>query len=277
MTDKSIRELGLTRDLERVLKEHQISCAIYDGTRPNPTTDMVMEGSPHLPGKPLRFHYRLRRRLPHGLRQGGGRLCGPSRKRTLPDGGLLKVARKIPTLIAVPTTAGTGSETTLAAVIVDSETRHKYVINDFALIPPYAVLDPAVTHSLPASVAAETGIDALTHAVEAYIGRSTTAKTRSDARRAVKLIFENLENACAHRSRRAEKNMLVAAPSGGPGLYPILCGIRPCRLPLLKRPLRPASRPHQRHPAAAGTGNVRSRGLRKTGGTGRVRRNRRRG
>ncbi len=64
-------------------------------------------------------------------------------------------------------------------------------------------------------MAAETGIDALTHAVEAYIGRSTTAKTRSDARRAVKLIFENLENACAHRSRRAEKNMLVAAHLAG--------------------------------------------------------------
>ena len=94
MTDKSIRELGLTRDLERVLKEHQISCAIYDGTRPNPTTDMVMRLS-HLPGKPLRFHYRLRRRLPHGLRQGGGRLCGPSRKELSQMAGLLKVARKI--------------------------------------------------------------------------------------------------------------------------------------------------------------------------------------
>ena len=215
VTDKSIRELGLTRDLERVLKEHQISCAIYDGTRPNPTTDMVMEA--------LRI-YRENRcdsiiafggGSPMDCAKAVGACVARPGKELSQMAGLLKVARKIPTLIAVPTTAGTGSETTLAAVIVDSETRHKYVINDFALIPPYAVLDPAVTHSLPASVAAETGIDALTHAVEAYIGRSTTAKTRSDARRAVKLIFENLENACAHRSRRAEKNMLVAAHLAG--------------------------------------------------------------
>lgn len=64
--------------------------------------------------------------------------------------GLLKIRKKLPLLIAVPTTAGTGSETTLAAVITDSDTRHKFPINDFPLIPPYAVLDPAVTKSLPA-------------------------------------------------------------------------------------------------------------------------------
>ena len=70
-------------------------------------------------------------------------------------------------LIAVPTTAGTGSETTLAAVITDAETRHKYAINDFPLIPRYAVLDPKVTLSLPPFITATTGMDALTHAVEA--------------------------------------------------------------------------------------------------------------
>lgn len=76
--------------------------------------------------------------------------------------------------MAVPTTAGTGSETTLAAVITDAQTRHKYAINDFPLIPRIAVLDPKVTLSLPPFITATTGMDALTHAVEAYIGRSTT-------------------------------------------------------------------------------------------------------
>ena len=65
--------------------------------------------------------------------------------------GILKVIKKIPPLVAIPTTAGTGSETTLAAVIVDSKTRHKYPINDFPLIPQYAVLDPYLTKTLPAS------------------------------------------------------------------------------------------------------------------------------
>lgn len=83
--------------------------------------------------------------------------------------------------MAVPTTAGTGSETTLAAVITDAQTRHKYAINDFPLIPRYAVLDPKVTLSLPPFITATTGMDALTHAVEAYIGNSTTYGTRKDA------------------------------------------------------------------------------------------------
>lgn len=83
--------------------------------------------------------------------------------------GILKIHKKLPLLIAIPTTAGTGSETTLAAVITDAETRHKYAINDFPLIPRYAVLDPKVTLSLPPFITATTGMDALTHAVEAYI------------------------------------------------------------------------------------------------------------
>lgn len=107
--------------------------------------------------------------------------------------GVLKVRHKIPLLVAIPTTAGTGSETTLAAVITDSETRHKYAISDFPLIPKYAVLDAKLTLGLPPFVTATTGMDALTHAIEAYLGRSTTKKTRQEALMAIKMIFENLE------------------------------------------------------------------------------------
>ena len=83
--------------------------------------------------------------------------------------GLLKVRRKTPPLIAVPTTAGTGSETSIAAVITDDATHHKAAIMDFRLIPRYAVLDPALCVSVPPQVTAMTGMDALTHAVEAYL------------------------------------------------------------------------------------------------------------
>ena len=95
--------------------------------------------------------------------------------------GTLRVWRRLPTLIAIPTTAGTGSETTLAAVITDADKKHKYVLNDFVLIPRYAVLDASLTRSLPPHLTATTGMDALTHAVEAYIGRSTTRETREKA------------------------------------------------------------------------------------------------
>ena len=129
--------------------------------------------------------------------------------------GLLKVGRATPLLIAVPTTAGSGSETTLAAVITDEKSHHKYVINDFALIPSYAVLDPAVTATLPKAVAAATGMDALTHAVEAFIGRSTTKETRADALKAVKLIFQYLETACEKGEEEARAQMLYASYLAG--------------------------------------------------------------
>ena len=119
-------------------------------------------------------------------------------------------------LIAVPTTAGTGSETTLAAVITDAETRHKYAINDFPLIPRYAVLDPKVTLSLPPFITATTGMDALTHAVEAYIGNSTTPGTRKNALDAVRLIFENLDTAYTDGNNiEARRNMLRASYFAG--------------------------------------------------------------
>lgn len=126
--------------------------------------------------------------------------------------GILKVHKRLPLLIAIPTTAGTGSETTLAAVITDAETRHKYAINDFPLIPRYAVLDPKVTVSLPPFLTAATGMDALTHAIEAYIGRSTTPGTRKDSLLAVKLIFENLDRAYTEGGdMEARRNMMKAS------------------------------------------------------------------
>lgn len=126
--------------------------------------------------------------------------------------GILKVHKKLPLLMAVPTTAGTGSETTLAAVITDAQTRYKYAINDFPLIPRYAVLDPKVTLSLPPFITATTGMDALTHAVEAYIGNSTTYGTRKDALLAVQLIFENIDTAYNDGSNvEARRNMLHAS------------------------------------------------------------------
>lgn len=94
----------------------------------------------------------------------------------------------------------------------DAQTRYKYAINDFPLIPRYAVLDPKVTLSLPPFITATTGMDALTHAVEAYIGNSTTYGTRKDALLAVKLIFENIDTAYEDGSNvEARRNMLHAS------------------------------------------------------------------
>ena len=145
----------------------------------------------------------------------GARLVRPKKPLSKME-GILKIWKKLPLLICVPTTAGTGSETTLAAVIVDSKTRHKYAINDFNLIPDYAVLDPKPTLSLPPFITACTGMDALTHAIEAYIGNSTTKKTRAYALKATKQIFENIYKVYEDGyDLEARSNMLDAAYYAG--------------------------------------------------------------
>ena len=196
VTDPSVRALGITRHTEEALAAAGIHCAVYDGTVANPTTDNVEEA--------LALYRAEGCEAIIGFGGGssmdcakavGARVARPRRSLAKMK-GILKVRRRLPLLAAVPTTAGTGSETTLAAVITDSHTRHKYPINDFPLIPRYAVLDPEVTRGLPRQITATTGLDALTHAVEAYIGRSTTRGTRRDAEEAVRLIFANLERCC---------------------------------------------------------------------------------
>ena len=215
VTDQTLRELGVTRNLERVLRASGFPLAVYDGTRQNPTTQMAEEA--------LALYYQEKCDCLIAFGGGSPMDCAKAvgARVALPKtelkkmAGILKVRRRTPPMIAIPTTAGTGSETTLAAVIVDGETRHKYVINSFPLIPDYAVLDAATVHSLPYPVAASTGMDAMTHAVEAYIGRSTTKETRADAERAVKLVFANIEDAASHQNVQAEQNMLVAAHLAG--------------------------------------------------------------
>jgi alcohol dehydrogenase class IV len=216
ITDAGIRSLGLTGRLERALDEQEISYVIYDKTVANPTTENVAEA--------LELYRENECCALIGFGGGssmdcakavGARVAKPNQSLEKMK-GILKVHKKLPLLIAIPTTAGTGSETTLAAVITDAETRHKYPINDFPLIPKYAILDPKVTTSLPPSITATTGMDALTHAVEAYIGNSTTYGTRKDAKMAVKLIFENLDKAYTDGGNiEARRNMLKASYYAG--------------------------------------------------------------
>ena len=119
-------------------------------------------------------------------------------------------------IFAVPTTAGTGSETTVAAVVSDPETHEKKPINDPKLRPKYAVLDPELTVGLPPHITSTTGMDALTHAVEAYIGRSNVRSTEAYAEKAVKLIFGNLEKVYANgKDIDARNNMLKASYYAG--------------------------------------------------------------
>lgn len=122
----------------------------------------------------------------------GARLARPHKKIQKMQ-GLFGILRPIPTLFAVPTTAGTGSETTIAAVITEASTHHKASMNDLCLMPSYAVLDPELTVGLPPQMTATSGMDALCHAVEAYTNERYNSKLEKKlCLQAVRLIYENL-------------------------------------------------------------------------------------
>lgn len=216
ITDKPLRALEMTRTLENDLSAHGIDCAVYDDVIPNPTVDNVEQC------RALYLSSGAQAMIAFGggsvmdcAKAAGARVARPN-KSVQKMGGLLKILRKTPMLIAVPTTAGTGSETTLAAVITDPATHHKYPINDFVLIPDYAVLDYHVTLGLPPMITATTGMDAMTHAVEAYIGRSTTKLTRAMAEEAVVLIVKYLQRAYRDgNDAEARARMLRAAYCAG--------------------------------------------------------------
>ncbi len=212
ITDKSIVELGLVKRLEKALAYHGIPYTIYDGTVANPTTANVESAAALYLEKGCDALIGFGGGSSMDCAKGVGIRIAKPQKPLSKMKGILKVHTRLPLLIAVPTTAGTGSETTLAAVITDAVTRHKYAINDFPLIPRFAVLDPKVTVSLPKSITSTTGMDALTHAVEAYIGNSTTRATQKEALLAVKLIFENIDAAYNEGSNiDARRNMLHAS------------------------------------------------------------------
>lgn len=216
ITDKQLREIKATQKLEETINAQGIHLALFDETRPNPTVDNV---------EAARSIY-IKENCQVLIAFGGGsaidcakavgaRIVYPN-KSVNKMKGLLRVLKKIPTLIAIPTTAGTGSEVTVTAVITDPVKKHKYTMNNFTFIPDYAVLDPSVTVSLPKSLTSTTGMDALTHATEAYIGNSTTKETRKLALKAVRLIFENIEKAYNDGTNiSARANMLKASYMAG--------------------------------------------------------------
>lgn len=215
-TDQGIKSCGLLEPILKVLSDDEIETIVFDETVPNPTIDCIETA----------LNVYLKNKCEGLIAIGGGSVMDLAKvvgaRVVRPDltiqkmKGILKIKKSLPLLIAIPTTAGTGSETTLAAVVTDSKTHHKYAINDFNLIPKYAILDETLTLGLPKSLTATTGMDALTHAIEAYIGGSTTKKTSAYALEAIKLIFENIEKAYSNgKNKEARKNMLKASYMAG--------------------------------------------------------------
>ena len=212
VTDKGLMGLHLLDSLFEELDKAGVEYVVYDGTQPNPSIENIEDA------RALYVDNNCQGVIAFGggspmdcAKVAAARVTNPKipvRKMR----GVLKLHHKLPPFFAVPTTAGTGSETTLAAVVSDTATHEKNAINDPRLRPKFAVLDPELTVGLPPHITSTTGMDALTHAVEAYIGKSNVKSTEIYAEKATKMIFENIEKVYSNgKDIEARDQMLKAS------------------------------------------------------------------
>lgn len=227
VTDKSLVKIGLVQKAIDSLTAAGLSYAIYDGTVPDPTVENVEEA--------YRVYVDEGCDLVIGFGGGSpidaakavaGRVARPARTAnhmggvfgvTLPSlTWLLKKPANYPKTICIPTTSGTGAEITFSSVISNRRTGRKYTINDFSVQPDYSILDPELTYGVPAEMTAYTGIDALSHLTEAYVGHGHSKKSDDMSREGIQLVFENLDKAVAEpNNAEARANMMKAAHLGG--------------------------------------------------------------
>jgi len=217
VTDNGLVKAGIVERIIDVLAKAHFPYVVFTDVEPNPSVDTVNKIQKLYVENGCDGIIALGGGSSMDAAKGAAARVVRPRKTVNQLGGLLKVLKKLPPFIAIPTTAGTGSETTIAALITDTETRHKYAIMDLCLIPYYAILDPELTIGLPPAITAATGMDALTHAVEAYL--CWTYNTRESiqfALDAVKIIFANLERVYANgKDIEARQAMLLASYKAG--------------------------------------------------------------
>jgi len=215
VTDAMLVKIGLLNPLQEKLKQLGVNFVVYDGVLPNPTIDQIEKGLEILKAN----------QCTSILAIGGGSSIDAAKviaaRATNPYkivhmSGLMRVLFKLLPLYAVPTTAGTGSEVTIAAVVSDPSTTRKFAIMSPRMVPLAAALDGAMMTGLPPPITAATGMDALTHAVEAYISRNRTRKTDAEALEATRLIMQNLTTAVKTGGNvEARQNMAIASFKAG--------------------------------------------------------------
>jgi alcohol dehydrogenase class IV len=229
VTDPVLMKIGLLDSLFAEFEAIKMPYAVYDGVQPNPTINNIEDA------------YALYKKTGCDALVGfGGGSCMDCAKVVAgrvvrPNltadklGGYLKVMlpvpKRVPRIFAVPTTAGTGAETTSAAVVTDPKTHIKYTVNDFLLHPHYIVLDPELTLDLPPFFTAITAMDALSHAIEGYIGKAHCRVSDVYTEMAVRMIFENIDKVYNNgKDIEARSQMLLASYYAGVVLNRALTG-----------------------------------------------------
>ena len=217
VTDNSLMKLGLVNPLIDKLKDLNMPFVVFSDVQPNPTCENVMNGYEVYKSENCDCIVAVGGGSPMDTAKTIGAKAARPKKDIRKFLGLFSVRKKIPMLYAVPTTAGTGSEATLAAVITDEKKNHKIPICDPVLMPRRAILEPRLTEGLPPFMTATTGMDALCHAVEAYTNHTYCTKLENElAEKAVKLIHDNILTVFHDgHNLEARKNMQLAAMYAG--------------------------------------------------------------
>jgi alcohol dehydrogenase len=197
VTDKILNQIGVVKQVQDLLSERGVSAVVFDGTQPNPTISNVNAGLELLKQNDCDFVISLGGGSPHDCAKGialvasnGGAIADYE--------GVDKSAKPMLPLIAINTTAGTASEMTRFCIITDEARHIKMAIVDKHTTPLISVNDPELMLAKPASLTAATGMDALTHAVEAYVSIAATPITDAVAIKAIELIQAHLRTAVAH-------------------------------------------------------------------------------
>ena len=216
VTDRPLLSMGLLDPFLCALETAGIESVIYDKVQPNPTFENVEDG--------LALYQKSNCDGVVAFGGGSPMDCGKiiaakvTNHKSIPKmRGLFKLTHKLPPFFAIPTTSGTGSEATICGVITDVKNHEKFAINDPKLVPLATVLDPDLTLGLPPALTATTGMDALTHAVEAYIGNFDTPFVKEKAMSATDVIINNLES-CYHNGQDKDLRLNLAQASFDAGL-----------------------------------------------------------
>ena len=216
-SDPDLIKFNVTSKVTDILAANGLDYELYSDIKPNPTIENVKHGVEAFKASGADYLIAI----------GGGSsmdtskaigiiIANPEFEDVRSLEGTAPTKNPCVPIIAVPTTAGTAAEVTINYVITDVERKRKFVCVDPHDMPIIAVVDPDMMSSMPKGLTASTGMDALTHAIEAYIGRSTTKQTRAASIEAIQLIFDNLQTAYKNgNNKTARRNMLRASYLAG--------------------------------------------------------------
>ena len=215
ISDRGLEKAGTVGRVVDILNREGIKHHEYLDVLPNPSVEIVKEATKEYKNAGANVIVALGGGSPMDVAKAVGVLAMYGGEITQYEGAD-KVPGKIVPMIAIPTTAGTGSEVTAFAVITDTSRNYKLTIFSYELIPTYALLDPELIMSLPPFVAASTGLDALVHAMESFVSKAASPFSDAMAEKAMALIGENIRSFVADRSNvEAAENMMIASTFAG--------------------------------------------------------------